>query len=116
MRFRQLNGEIKSKCLVTVFIILFPLQKKKKSLSKEFRVVLACPRGCGDSTLGSRPYNARDAKDHLIVLEHVHKRFPKSKIFAVGFSLGANLLVNALADYANHLDFVSGAAALGSPW
>lgn len=85
-------------------------------LSPDFRCVLACPRGCGDSSLGTRPYNARDAADHVLVLEHVRSRFPNCKIFAVGFSLGANLLVNALSDFSDRLLFLQGAAALGSPW
>ncbi len=87
-----------------------------RRLARTFRVVLACPRGCGDSTLGNRPYNARDARDHLAVLQHVHAKYPEAKVFAVGFSLGANLLVNCLADYSAELSFLSGAAALGSPW
>ncbi len=86
-------------------------------LQDRYRVCLACPRGCGDSTVGrKRPYNARNALDHLAVLQHVHKKHPTAPVFALAFSLGANLLVNALSDYSSQLSFLSGAVAVGSPW
>ena len=86
-------------------------------LKSSFRVVLAVPRGCGDSTLGGTPYNARQSRDHYLVLLHVAKRFPDAPLLAIGFSLGANLLVNALYDYAEELSpLVRGAMCVGSPW
>lgn len=32
------------------------------------------------------------------VVDHVHKRFPNSTLFAAGWSLGANILVNYLGE------------------
>jgi predicted alpha/beta-fold hydrolase len=34
----------------------------------------------------------------LQVVDHVHKRFPNSTLFAAGWSLGANILVNYLGE------------------
>ncbi len=50
------------------------------------------------------------------MLRHVHELYPRAAVFALAFSLGANLLVHALADSAAELSFVAGAAAVGGPW
>lgn len=55
-------------------------------------------------------------KDVTAVLRHVHELYPKAPLFALAFSLGANLLLHALSDDANQLSFLSGAGAIGGPW
>jgi predicted alpha/beta-fold hydrolase len=55
-------------------------------------------------------------QDVVAVLQHVHATYPKAAVFALAFSLGANLLVHALADAPQQLSFVAGAAAVGGPW
>ncbi|CAA6663340.1 unnamed protein product [Spirodela intermedia] len=71
-----------------------------KARSKGWRVVVFNSRGCGDSPVTtaqlvwSRGYLfTRDLSE---VINHVSSRYPKSKIYAVGWSLGANILVRYL--------------------
>lgn len=87
-------------------------------LKSSHRIVLCCSRGCGDSSVGlTRPYNGRDTTDQLLVMTTVHKQHPNAKSFyAVGFSLGSNILVNCLADHSDRLSFVTAACCIGSPW
>ncbi len=59
-------------------------------------------------------YNARATGDQVAVIEFVRQQHPHaSAVFAVGFSLGANILINALAD---HPGLVDGAVAVSCPW
>lgn len=52
-------------------------------------------RGCAKSTLTSGVlYNARSTWDIRQVVKWLRKRFPNRPLFGIGFSLGANILVN----------------------
>lgn len=81
------------------------------------RVLVVPGRGNDDSKLGAPPrdhlYNARATGDQHAVLQHARREFPAAPLFAIGFSLGANVLTNCLAD---HPGLVDGAMAISSPW
>lgn len=52
-------------------------------------------RGCANSPVtGSQLFNARATWDIRQFLEWLREKFPHRQLFAVGFSLGANILVN----------------------
>ena len=75
-------------------------------------------RGNHDSQFGlpldnRNLYNARATGDQCEVIEHVHKTYPDAPVYAIGFSLGANILVNLLAD---HPGIVDGAVVVSCPW
>ncbi|WIA19026.1 hypothetical protein OEZ85_003687 [Tetradesmus obliquus] len=56
-------------------------------------------RGTADSpVLTPQFYSASFTGDTREVVDHVHKRFPNSTLFAAGWSLGANILVNYLGE------------------
>lgn len=82
------------------------------------RVLVVPGRGNHDSELGmpTEPqnlYNARATGDQYAVIQHVKAHYPQAPVFAIGFSLGANILVNCLAD---HPGLVAGAVVVSCPW
>lgn len=73
-------------------------------------------RGCGGLELTSPvPFSAERTSDFNAAVTLVHERYPKSPIFAMGFSLGACLTVKYMADYADSTPVV-GALAVCPPW
>ncbi|KAL1615817.1 hypothetical protein SLS56_011683 [Neofusicoccum ribis] len=55
-------------------------------------------RGCGGSRLTGRMlYNARATWDVAQTVRFLRRRFPNRPLYAVGFSIGANILVNVSA-------------------
>jgi predicted alpha/beta-fold hydrolase len=73
-------------------------------------------RGCGGLELTSpTPFSAERTSDFDAAVNLVHTRYPKSPLFAMGFSLGACLTVKYMADYAETTP-VSAALAVCPPW
>ena len=77
--------------------IVFMARKFLSSQQQQFRVVVVVMRGCGGLDLmtsqamhGARTEDLRDA------IQHIHKKLPKSRLFGVGFSLGAGVLLKYL--------------------
>ncbi|KAG8382564.1 hypothetical protein BUALT_Bualt05G0090500 [Buddleja alternifolia] len=65
-----------------------------RARSKGWRVVVFNSRGCGGSPVTTPQfYSASFLGDISEVVEHVGKRYPRAKLYAVGWSLGANILV-----------------------
>ncbi|KAL9166943.1 hypothetical protein ABFS82_05G063500 [Erythranthe guttata] len=65
-----------------------------RARSKQWRVVVFNSRGCGDSPVTTAQfYSASFLGDISEVVEHVGKRYPRSNLYAAGWSLGANILV-----------------------
>jgi hypothetical protein len=61
------------------------------------RVVVFNSRGCGDTTLTTPQfYSSLFIGDLECVVAHVKELYPQSFLFATGWSLGANILVNYL--------------------
>ncbi|KAL3817868.1 hypothetical protein ACJIZ3_003773 [Penstemon smallii] len=84
--------------------------------SKGWRVVVFNSRGCGDSPLITPQfYSASFLGDISEVVEHVHNRYPRANIYAVGWSLGANILVRYVGRE-SHSCPLSGAVSLCNPF
>ncbi|WP_297441157.1 hydrolase [Sulfurimonas sp.] len=64
-----------------------------------FSSVLMHFRGCGDEeNAKARSYHSGDTQDAFEFIQSVKKRYPKAKLFAVGYSLGANMLLKLLGE------------------
>lgn len=73
-------------------------------------------RGCADSPVTTPQfYSASFTKDLCQVVEHVTVRYSESNIYAVGWSLGANILVRYLGEEAGNCP-LSGAVSLCNPF
>ncbi|CAI0408871.1 unnamed protein product [Linum tenue] len=85
-----------------------------RARSKGWRVVVFNSRGCGDSPVTTPQfYSASFLGDIREVVAHVGGRYPNSNLYAVGWSLGANILVNYLAQETCRL---SGGVSLCNPF
>ncbi|XP_002971512.2 embryogenesis-associated protein EMB8 [Selaginella moellendorffii] len=73
-------------------------------------------RGCSDSPVTSpKFYSASFTEDLRQVVRFVAYRFPESRIYAVGWSLGANILVRYLGQEGENC-ILSGAVSLCNPF
>ncbi|XP_040987017.1 embryogenesis-associated protein EMB8-like isoform X2 [Juglans microcarpa x Juglans regia] len=87
-----------------------------RARSKGWRVVVFNSRGCGNSPVTTPQfYSASFLGDMREVVEHVATRFPKANLYAVGWSLGANILVQYLGQE-SHTCPLSGAVSLCNPF
>ncbi|CAK9172359.1 unnamed protein product [Ilex paraguariensis] len=87
-----------------------------RARSKRWRTVVFNSRGCGDSpVITSQFYSASFLGDMVEVVAHVSNRYPKANLYAVGWSLGANILVRYLGEE-SHTCPLSGAASLCNPF
>ncbi|KAL1820568.1 hypothetical protein ACET3Z_015437 [Daucus carota] len=62
-----------------------------------------------------RAYNSGWTTDVRDVIDHLHHKYPDAPLFAVGTSIGANILVKYLGEYGETVP-LAGAAAICSPW
>ena len=60
-------------------------------------------------------YNGASSGDAWEALNYIWKRNPEQDLYAVGFSLGANLLTKYLGEEGDKA-FIKGAVAIGNPW
>ncbi|KAF8028029.1 hypothetical protein BT93_E0826 [Corymbia citriodora subsp. variegata] len=87
-----------------------------RARSKGWRVVVFNSRGCGDSPVTTPQfYSASFTGDLRQVVSHVGDRYPKANLYAVGWSLGANILVRYLGEE-SHKCPLSGAVSLCNPF
>jgi predicted alpha/beta-fold hydrolase len=81
-----------------------------------YRVVVYVRRGCNLPMSNGRPQDYSDpmkpSGDMALAIERVRNRYPRSKMAAVGYSLGGNFLANYLGSR-NKCDFVCGASVCG---
>ncbi|ESQ43657.1 hypothetical protein EUTSA_v10013194mg [Eutrema salsugineum] len=86
-------------------------------LAKEgWNVVVSNHRGLGGISLTSDCfYNAGWTEDLRKVIDHIHSQFPEAPLFAVGTSIGANVLVKYLGEDGPDTPLI-GATAVCSPW
>jgi predicted alpha/beta-fold hydrolase len=88
--FHGLTGSYKSP------YIQGTMQKLKKA---GFSSVLMHFRGCsGKENSLPRSYHSGDTKDAFEFISSIKNRYPDAKIFAVGYSLGANMLLKLLGE------------------
>ncbi|MFK5938173.1 MAG: hydrolase [Sulfurimonas sp.] len=92
------------------------IQGSVKALNKEgFNVVIMHYRGTsGKENSLARSYHSGDSADAFAFILSLKSRYKKAKLFAVGYSLGANMLLKLLGENGNnsHLD---GAVAVSAP-
>ncbi|XP_058104914.1 embryogenesis-associated protein EMB8 [Magnolia sinica] len=87
-----------------------------RARSKGWRVVVFNSRGCADSPVTTPQfYSASFTEDLRQVVKHVGSRYPQSNLYAVGWSLGANILVRYLGQESNNCP-LSGAVSLCNPF
>ncbi|KAG6781228.1 hypothetical protein POTOM_014119 [Populus tomentosa] len=85
-----------------------------KARNKGWRVVVFNSRGCGNSPVTTPQfYSASFIGDMHEVVAHVGTRYPNANLYAVGWSLGANILVNYLAQESQT---ITGAVSLCNPF
>ena len=78
-----------------------------------FSTVLMHFRGCsGVDNLLARSYHSGETGDAIEFINSIKKEYPESKIFATGYSLGANMLLKLLSEEKSLLD---AAVAVSSP-
>ncbi|KAA3460934.1 embryogenesis-associated protein EMB8-like [Gossypium australe] len=81
-----------------------------------WNVVVSNHRGLGGVSLTSDCfYNAGYTEDLRKLINHIHCEYPEAPLFAVGASIGANILVKYLGEDGTNTPLV-GAAAICSPW
>ncbi len=72
-------------------------------------------RGCGKKdNLLPRSYHSGESGDAKEFIAHLHKAYPKAKLFAIGYSLGANMLLKLLGE-AGENSIVKKAVAVSAP-
>ncbi|XP_013600197.1 PREDICTED: embryogenesis-associated protein EMB8 isoform X1 [Brassica oleracea var. oleracea] len=87
-----------------------------RARSKKWRCVVFNSRGCGDSPVTTPQfYSASFLGDISEVIAHVGDRFPRANLYAAGWSLGGNILVNYLAQE-SHNCTLSAAVSLCNPF
>ncbi|MQL79460.1 hypothetical protein Taro_011899 [Colocasia esculenta] len=87
-----------------------------KIAKRGWNVVVSNHRGLGGIPIKSECYyNAGLTDDIRKVIKHLHQEYPKAPLFAVGTSMGANLLVKYLGEEGESTP-LAGAASVCSPW
>ncbi|PSS31841.1 Embryogenesis-associated protein [Actinidia chinensis var. chinensis] len=81
-----------------------------------WNVVVGNHRGLGGISVTSDCfYNAGWTEDTRVVIDYLHREYAKAPLFAVGTSIGANILVKYLGEDGENVP-VAGAVAICSPW
>ncbi|GAV60444.1 Abhydrolase_6 domain-containing protein, partial [Cephalotus follicularis] len=81
-----------------------------------WNIVVSNHRGLGGVSITSDCfYNAGWTEDIRVVINYLHHEYPKATLFAVGTSIGANILVKYLGEDGEKIP-VAGAVAICSPW
>ncbi|KAJ4833078.1 hypothetical protein Tsubulata_001053 [Turnera subulata] len=81
-----------------------------------WNVVVCNHRGLGGVSITSDCfYNGGWTEDIRKIIDHISGRFPEAPLYAVGASLGANMLVKYLGEDGDKSPLI-GAAAVCSPW
>jgi predicted alpha/beta-fold hydrolase len=82
----------------------------------EFSAVVVNARGCSYSRLTSGiMYHPRATWDLRQVVKWARKQWPERKLFALGYSIGANVLCNYLGEEGDACE-LEGAVLVGNPW
>jgi len=80
-----------------------------------YACVLMHFRGCsGRANRMARAYHSGDTADARAWIAHLQKQFPDHPLFAVGYSLGGNMLLKLLAEYGS-VSPLSAAVAVSAP-
>ena len=80
-----------------------------------FHSVLMHFRGCGErENLLPRSYHSGETGDALAFIQSLHLEFSYAKLYAIGYSLGANMLLKLLGEQ-KELSLLSKAVAISPP-
>ncbi|CAN0076202.1 unnamed protein product [Ectocarpus sp. 12 AP-2014] len=104
-----LNGHSEEAC------VLYSMENAHK---RGWRAVAMNHRGCGGTRLTSGwTYNGAFTGDVRLAVSHVRNRYPEAPLYAIGYSLGANLLVKYLGEEGrNGFRPLAGAVSVSNPW
>ncbi|XP_078433843.1 alpha/beta-Hydrolases superfamily protein [Wolffia australiana] len=87
-----------------------------KLAMRGWHVVVSNHRGLGGVSITSdRFYNSGWTEDIRKVINHLHREYPMTVLYAVGSSIGANILVKYLGEEGENTP-LAGAASICSPW
>lgn len=104
--FHGIGGSIKSHYIQR-------MMKKLKEMG--YLSVLMHFRGCAEKTNNTlRSYHAGEIEDARFFINRLKKMYPNSKLHAIGYSLGANMLLKLLASYKNNSP-LSSAVCISTP-
>ena len=91
----------------------------KKFLSckhTKFRVVVVVMRGCGGTELiSSSTMDGSITGDLRVAVDYIHNRLPNSRLFGIGFSLGAAVMLKYLGEEAS-ATALEAAVCVSPPW
>jgi predicted alpha/beta-fold hydrolase len=74
-------------------------------------------RGCGNVPLTTNEvFTAAKSSDIRQVIKHINNKFPHKKIYIVGFSLGAGIVLKYVSDFGSEDSIISGAVAISPFW
>jgi len=92
------------------------IQGVVNTLCKEgFSCAVVHFRGCGEKENRlARSYHSGETQDNLEYLQFIHKTYPQTKIFCIGYSLGANMLLKLLGELKQN-SFITAAVAVSAP-
>ncbi len=117
-------GEVKkSRGLITMFHGLegsirshYSNDMAANFVQQGYAVVLMHFRGCGgEINLKPRAYHSGETEDAWFVLNWLHDKFPDTPKAAIGFSLGANMLLKLLSEQPKQ-SIVKAAMAISTPF
>lgn len=84
--------------------------------NSEWEACVVNARGCANSkVVTSRLFNARATWDARQTIEWIHQKWPRRRLFGIGFSLGANILVNYLGEEGSNC-ILDAAVVVCNPW
>lgn len=94
----------------------YALTTMRLAADRGWRGLVVHFRGCsGEPNRLPRAYHSGDSDEGDWILRAVHRRWPGARLHAVGISLGGNMLAKWLGEREQDADFVTAAAAVGSP-
>jgi predicted alpha/beta-fold hydrolase len=95
----------------------YMIRQAKYFMSLGYKVVRINLRGCGPGLeIAKEIYHAGRSLDTLHVMQWIHRHYPDSPIVQIGFSLGGNITLKMMGEYAEQLpETMIGSAAVSSP-
>jgi predicted alpha/beta-fold hydrolase len=94
----------------------YALSMMRAAANRGWRGLVVHFRGCsGEPNLLPRAYHSGDSDEGDWILRRVRDRYPQARLYAVGISLGGNMLAKWLGEREGDASFVTAAASIGSP-
>ena len=96
--------------------IVFMASKFLSCKQQKFRVVVVVMRGCGGLDLvTSQAMHGARTEDLREAIDHIHKKLPRSRLFGIGFSLGAGIMLKYLGEEGSKSPLTA-AYCISPPW